>query len=67
VRGAYCYAVPGSALARDALAEPVADGHLMFAGEACHVGLAGTLGGAWISGQTAARTALAAVRSAGGT
>ena len=67
VRGAYCYAVPGSALARDALAEPIADGHLMFAGEACHVGLAGTLGGAWISGQTAARTALAAVRSAGGT
>lgn len=64
VRGAYCYAVPGSALARDALAEPISDGHLMFAGEACHVGLAGTLGGAWISGQTAARTALAAVRSA---
>ena len=67
VRGAYCYAVPGSALARDALAEPVSDGHLMFAGEACHVGLGGTLGGAWISGQTAARTALAAVRSAGRT
>jgi monoamine oxidase len=65
VRGAYCYAVPGSALARNALAEPVSNGHLMFAGEACHVGLAGTLGGAWISGQTAARTALAAVRSAG--
>jgi monoamine oxidase len=61
VRGAYCYAVPGSALARDALAEPVSDGHLMFAGEACHVGFAGTVAGAWISGQTAARTALAAV------
>ena len=65
VRGAYCYAVPGSALARDTLAEPVSDGHLMFAGEACHVGLGGTLGGAWISGQNAARTALAAVRSTG--
>jgi monoamine oxidase len=61
VRGAYCYAVPGSAMARDVLAEPVSDGHLMFAGEACHVGFAGTVAGAWISGQTAARTALAAV------
>lgn len=59
VRGAYCYAVPGAAGARDVLAEPVADGHLMFAGEACHVGYAGTVAGAWISGQTAARTALA--------
>ena len=61
VRGAYCYAVPGSAYARDTLAEPLSDGHLMFAGEACHVGFAGTLAGAWISGQTAVRTALAAV------
>jgi monoamine oxidase len=61
VRGAYCYAVPGSAMARDVLAGPVSDGHLMFAGEACHVGYAGTVAGAWISGQTAARTALAAV------
>jgi monoamine oxidase len=61
IRGAYCYAVPGSAAARDVLAEPVADGRLMFAGEACHVGFAGTLAGAWISGQSAARTALAAI------
>jgi monoamine oxidase len=61
VRGAYCYAVPGAAMARDVLAEPVADGHLMFAGEACHVGFGGTLAGAWISGQSAARTALAAI------
>jgi monoamine oxidase len=58
VRGAYCYAVPGSALARDALAEPVSDGHLMFAGEACNVPFAGTLAGAWLSGQTAAQTVL---------
>jgi monoamine oxidase len=61
VRGAYCYAVPGSALARDTLAEPLDDGHLMFAGEACHIGFAGTLAGAWLSGQAAARTALAAI------
>ncbi len=61
IRGAYCYAVPGSAFARDTLAQPVSDGHLMFAGEACNVGFAGTLGGAWISGQAAATTALAAL------
>jgi monoamine oxidase len=61
VRGAYCYAVPGSAMARDTLAEPVSEGHLMFAGEACHVPFAGTLAGAWLSGQTAARTVLAAI------
>jgi monoamine oxidase len=61
IRGAYCYAIPGSAHARDALAEPVSDGHLMFAGEACHIGFAGTLAGAWISGQAAAKAALAAI------
>jgi monoamine oxidase len=61
IRGAYCYAVPGSALARDALAQPVSDGHVMFAGEACSVGFAGTLAGAWITGQAAATTALAAI------
>ncbi len=57
VRGAYCYATPGAAMARDTLAEPVADGHLMFAGEGCHVGFAGTLAGAWLSGQHAAGVA----------
>jgi monoamine oxidase len=61
VRGAYCYATPGSAYARDALAGPVGEGHLMFAGEACHVGFAGTVAGAWISGQRAADTAIAAI------
>jgi monoamine oxidase len=60
VRGAYCYATPGNAHARDVLAQPVGEGHLMFAGEACHVGFAGTLAGAWISGQRAAETAVAA-------
>jgi monoamine oxidase len=55
IRGAYCYAVPGQSQARDRLAEPLAGGHLMFAGEACNVPYAGTLAGAWISGQAAAR------------
>jgi monoamine oxidase len=64
VRGAYCYATPGHAGARDALAEPLADGHLTFAGEACHVGLAGTLAGAWLSGQQAAQAAQRVVRTA---
>jgi monoamine oxidase len=54
IRGAYCYAVPGQAHARDRLAVPLAGGHLMFAGEACNVPYAGTLAGAWISGQAAA-------------
>jgi len=54
IRGAYCYAVPGQSQARDRLALPQADGHLMFAGEACNVPYAGTLAGAWISGQKAA-------------
>jgi monoamine oxidase len=63
--GCYAYAVPGQAAARTALAQPVADGHLVFGGEACHTGgFAGTVGGAWISGQSAARTALLALRQA---
>jgi monoamine oxidase len=61
--GCYAYAVPGQAAARAALAQPVADGRLVFGGEACHTdGFAGTVGGAWISGQAAARTALLALR-----
>jgi monoamine oxidase len=55
IRGAYCYAVPGQSGARDRLAEPLAGGRLIFAGEACNTPYAGTLAGAWISGQTAAR------------
>jgi monoamine oxidase len=63
--GCYAYAVPGQAAARATLAEPVADGRLLFAGEACHThGFAGTVGGAWISGQSAAHTALLALRQA---
>jgi monoamine oxidase len=55
IRGAYCYAVPGQSDARDRLSVPLSDGHLMFAGEACNVPYAGTMAGAWISGQKAAR------------
>ena len=62
IRGAYCYAVPGQADARARLGAPLAGGRLVFAGEACHDGLAGTLAGAWISGQDAAAHALLAVR-----
>ncbi len=61
VRGAYSTVAPGMAGARRALAEPVADGRLLFAGEACHVGFTGTVAGAWISGQDAARVAMGAV------
>jgi monoamine oxidase len=57
IRGAYSFVRPGEADARVALAQPLADGHLLFAGEACHNGMAGTLAGAWISGQDAARAA----------
>ncbi|MGH7068591.1 MAG: flavin monoamine oxidase family protein [Acetobacteraceae bacterium] len=56
VRGAYCYARPGEAGARVALARPLAGGRLAFAGEACHQGLAGTLGGAWLAGIAAAQS-----------
>jgi monoamine oxidase len=55
--GAYSYVRPGDADARTKLAEPLGDGRLLFAGEACHDGLAGTVAGAWISGQQAARVA----------
>jgi monoamine oxidase len=54
IGGAYCYAVPGHADARDRLAEPLGDGHLLFAGEACNTPYAGTMAGAWISGHKAA-------------
>jgi len=60
-RGAYAYVRPGDAGARAALAEPIAGGRLVFAGEACAEGLAGTVGGAYFSGEAAARAALAAI------
>lgn len=55
VLGAYCYARPGQAEARARLAEPLAEGRLIFAGEACHTGLGGTVGGAYLSGWEAAQ------------
>jgi monoamine oxidase len=65
IGGAYAYAVPGRASARAALATPLAGGRLAFAGEACHAdGLAGTVAGAWVTGQDAAQAVLLAVRRA---
>jgi monoamine oxidase len=56
--GAYAFATVGNASARAALATPLADGHLIFAGEAVLTdGRAGTVGGAWLSGRNAARIA----------
>jgi len=57
IRGAYSVVHPGDAGARAALGTPLAAGRLMFAGEACHSGMTGTVAGAWISGQDAARAA----------
>ena len=62
VRGAYSLRAAGRRRgARPVWREPLADGHLLFAGEACHDGFAGTVAGAWISGQNAARIAVGAV------
>nr|WP_235913914.1 FAD-dependent oxidoreductase [Pseudoroseomonas coralli] len=58
-RGAYSHARPGRAGARLDLAAPLAGGRLCFAGEACHPRFAGTVGGAWVTGEAAARAALA--------
>lgn len=59
--GVYSHARIGAAGARAVLATPLAGGRLCFAGEACHTdGLAGTVGGAWLSGQAAAAQAIAA-------
>jgi monoamine oxidase len=62
--GAYAYAVPGADDARAALGAPLGDGRLIFAGEAvCTDGLAGTVGGACLSGRAAAASVMAAVGS----
>jgi monoamine oxidase len=54
-RGAYAYARPGHVGARGILGTPLAGGRLIFAGEAVRTdGLAGTVGGAWLSGKAAA-------------
>ena len=55
--GAYTVAGPGDFPARQALAEPIDDARLLFAGEACRTdGLAGTVGGAILDGRRAAET-----------
>jgi monoamine oxidase len=55
--GAYAYARPGQVKARAAMDAPL--GPLIFAGEAwCTDGLAGTVGGAFLSGERAAAMAL---------
>ena len=59
--GAYSYGRPGCGDARDALAQPVAEGRLCIAGEACHRGKAGTVQGAWITGIRAAEHASRAI------
>ena len=62
--GAYSYARPGStkpgaATARARLAQPLAGGRLVFAGEACRGdGSAGTVGGAVLDGRRAAAVVL---------
>lgn len=54
-RGAYAYARPGQAGGRRVLAETMLAGRILFAGEAARTdGLAGTVGGAYLSGQAAA-------------
>ena len=60
--GSYAYATVGNAGARAVLGTPIADGRLVFAGEAaCIDGLAGTVGGAYRSGARAAETVMAAL------
>jgi monoamine oxidase len=62
--GAYAYARPGFAGARAAMDAPLA-GTLLFAGEAwCSDGLAGTVGGAFVSGERAARLTARLLNSA---
>jgi monoamine oxidase len=54
-RGAYAYAGPGDANQRAVLAAAFPGERLLFAGEACRTdGLAGTVGGAFLSGRDAA-------------
>ncbi|MFN7308101.1 MAG: flavin monoamine oxidase family protein, partial [Alphaproteobacteria bacterium] len=56
--GSYSHAIPGGQAARRVLAEPLGDGRLIFAGEACHPRFAATVAGAWLSGEGAAQLVL---------
>ncbi len=59
-RGSYAYARPGQADSRGVLADAFLAERMLFAGEACRTdGLAGTVGGAWLSGRDAAVRLLA--------
>lgn len=57
VQGSYSHALPGQAVARDILMQPL-DGRLFFAGEAVHRTDFSTVHGAWESGERAARAFL---------
>ena len=52
--GSYTHARPGHHASRAILAAPLGEGRLRFAGEACHSRFAGTVAGAWLSGEAAA-------------
>ncbi|MCA3366768.1 MAG: FAD-dependent oxidoreductase [Roseomonas sp.] len=56
--GSYSHAIPGGQASRRVLAEPLGDGRLIFAGEACHPRYAATVAGAWLSGEGAAQLIL---------
>ena len=56
--GSYSHAIPGAQAARRVLAEPLGNGRLIFAGEACHPRFAATVAGAWLSGEAAAQLIL---------
>lgn len=56
--GSYSHAIPGAQAARRVLGAPLADGRLIFAGEACHPRFAATVAGAWLSGEGAAQLVL---------
>jgi monoamine oxidase len=52
--GSYTHARPGHHASRALLATPLGEGRLRFAGEATHSRFAGTVAGAWLSGEAAA-------------
>jgi len=62
-RGSYSMALPGHADDRTTLAAPVGE-RLFFAGEACSIAHFGTAHGAYMTGEEAARAALAALTAA---
>jgi monoamine oxidase len=61
IGGAWSVASPGKQTSRAALRVPLAE-RVFFAGEACHDTLWGTVGGAWETGEAAAREAIKLVR-----